>query len=133
MINHGLQSVQEHLGSLWSEWNGDKLPEYLRNLLTVPGEHVLVHRQIIVTNDSEAGFNDMGLRELSFRKLTKFDLLTHRERQVAGLLAAGNSHKEVARLLGVAPATVRNQTQSFYRKPGVKSCAQLAMIVKAIV
>ncbi|MCP4319044.1 MAG: hypothetical protein GY789_24395 [Hyphomicrobiales bacterium] len=37
------------------------------------------------------------------------DRLTARDGEVAQLLAAGNSHKEVARLLGVAPSTVRNQ------------------------
>lgn len=126
----GLQNIQEQLRSVWPEWSGDRLPEHLCNLLNVPGEHVLVDRQLIVTSQSAPGFNDMGLRELPLRNLTKFDLLTQREREVARLLASGRSHKETARLLGVAPATVRNQTQSIYKKLSVRSRAGLVMVVK---
>jgi len=127
----GLQSLLEKLGFLWPEWKGDRLPEPLRNLIRLPGEHVLVDRQLIVTCGPAPGINNMELHRLTLRQLTKFDLLTRREREVAGLLADGNSHKEAARVLGVAPATVRNQTQSIYAKMGVTSRAELALEVRS--
>ena len=40
-----------------------------------------------------------------------------------GLIACGNSNKEIARLLGVAPKTVDNQVQSIYAKADVRTRA----------
>jgi len=126
----GLQSLREKLGYLWPDWSGDRLPEHLRNLIPMPGEHLLVDRQLIVNCGLAPDISHMDLHRLTLRRLTKFDLLTRREQEVAGLLANGNSHKEAARILGVAPATVRNQTQSIYSKMGVTSRAELALEVK---
>ena len=55
--------------------------------------------------------------------------LSPREREVARALSEGHSHKEVARLLGLAPATVRNQTQSIYHKLGVDNRASLSAML----
>ncbi len=126
----GLQSLLARFGFLWPEWQSDRLPEHLGNLIHIPGEHVLVDRQLIVHCSPVGGLNNMGLLQLTVRRLTKFDLLTQREREVAGLLAKGSSHKEAARILGVAPATIRNQTQSIYSKMGVTSRVELALEVK---
>jgi HD-GYP domain-containing protein (c-di-GMP phosphodiesterase class II)/DNA-binding CsgD family transcriptional regulator len=49
--------------------------------------------------------------------------LSEREAEVLGLLARGNSNKQIARLLGVAPKTVDNQVQSIYAKAGVRTRA----------
>ncbi len=126
----GLRTLRDKLGYLWPEWTGDRLPEHLLNLIHMPGEHILVDRQLIVTCGPAPGGNHKQLQQLVLRRLRKFDLLTQREKQVAGLLANGNSHKEAARALGVAPATVRNQTQSIYAKMGVTSRAELVLQVK---
>ena len=45
---------------------------------------------------------------------------------MACILAEGKSHKEVARALGVAPSTVRNQTRSIYEKLQVDNRVALA-------
>ena len=71
----------------------------------------------------------MGLRRLTLRRLTQVDMLSPREREVARALSDGHSHKEVARLLGLAPATVRNQTQSIYQKLGVDNRASLSAML----
>lgn len=126
----GLQKLLEKIGYLWPEWKEDRLPDPLRNLIHIPGEHILVDRQLIVDCGPASGINNMKLHRFTVRPLTRFDLLTQREREVAGLLADGNSHKEAARILGVAPATVRNQTQSIYSKMGVTSRAELALQVR---
>jgi DNA-binding CsgD family transcriptional regulator len=125
----GLQNLKAQLGNIWPEWDGDRLPECLRALINQRGEHILVDRNILVRCEPASGLNPMGLHKLTLRRLTQFDLLTHRERAVACVLADGKSHKETARLLGVAPATIRNQTQSIYSKLGVDNRANLAAIV----
>lgn len=67
-------------------------------------------------------------RELLFvnaRTLCAADRLTPCEWQIAWLLARGDSHKEIARRLDRAPATVRNHIQAIYRRLGVGSVAAL--------
>jgi HD-GYP domain-containing protein (c-di-GMP phosphodiesterase class II) len=49
--------------------------------------------------------------------------LSDRECEVLGLIARGNSNKEIARLLGIAPKTVDNQVQSIYAKASVRTRA----------
>ena len=44
---------------------------------------------------------------------------------MAKLLAQGDTHKEIARLLQRSPATVRNHTQAIYEKLGVSHVAGL--------
>ena len=46
-------------------------------------------------------------------------------------MAIGKSAKEVARQLGLAPATIRNQTQSIYQKLQVDNRVALSAKVNA--
>ncbi len=125
----GLQNLREKLGNFWPDWDGNRLPKHLRKLIDQPGQHILVDSNLVVTCEAASGLNNMGLRKFTLRPLTLFDLLTHREREVATILATGRSHKEAARILGVAPATVRNQTQSIYMKLNVDNRVSLAVLV----
>jgi DNA-binding CsgD family transcriptional regulator len=52
--------------------------------------------------------------------------LGRRERQVAELYARGMDYREIARTVGVAPTTVRNQIRASFRKLGVTSKLDLA-------
>lgn len=54
------------------------------------------------------------------------DSLTPQERRVAEAFASGRNYKEVARLLGVSPATVRHHLRAVYVKLGVRDKAALA-------
>ena len=54
--------------------------------------------------------------------------LSHREREVAELFASGMTTKQVARVLGTSPSTVRNQIVRIYEKLGISSKAQLATL-----
>lgn len=51
--------------------------------------------------------------------------LTAREREVAGLLAAGHARGEVATRLGISLHTVISHTRNLYRKLGVRSRVEL--------
>lgn len=54
------------------------------------------------------------------------DELTHRQREVAGLLCStGLSYKEVAAKLDISEGTMRKHTENVYRRLGVHSRAEL--------
>jgi DNA-binding CsgD family transcriptional regulator len=55
--------------------------------------------------------------------------LTPAESRVLGLLAAGLSNLEIARRLGVAPSTIRIELTSIFRKLGVRTRLQAALLV----
>lgn len=53
------------------------------------------------------------------------DALSRRELEVAQLVTEGLTHKEIARSLDIAPATVRNHLQAIHERAGVHSNAEL--------
>lgn len=71
------------------------------------------------------------LTELRLVPQRASDKLSSREREIADLIAQGQTHKEIARALGLAPATVRNQTARIYGKVGVTSRAALTRALVA--
>lgn len=125
----GLTALRAQFGEVWPRWTGDHLPDQLARLIGCPGQHILPDRDLVVTVETSPRFQGMGLRRLTLRRLTRIDMLTPREREVARALSDGLSHKEVARILGLAPATVRNQTQAIYQKLGVDNRASLCAMV----
>ncbi len=128
----GLPLLRERFGQIWPRWTGDQLPGQLAGLIGTPGRHVLPDLDLSVSVEPAPRRQGMGLRRMTLRRLHRFDLLTSREREVARQLAGGKSAKEVARQLGLAPATVRNQTQSIYQKLEVDNRAALAAIVNRL-
>jgi len=125
----GLAHLRERFGQLWSRGDGDAVPRWLMDYVEAPGEHFLPDEQLVIKCEPADGTTGMGWQKLSIRPLQRLDLLSPREREVARALANGHSHKMVAKLLGIAPATVRNQTQAVYRKLGVDNRAALARLV----
>jgi DNA-binding NarL/FixJ family response regulator len=57
------------------------------------------------------------------------DRLGRREREVATMYARGMSYREIARLTGSAPTTVRNQLRAGFKKLGVNSKVELARLL----
>ncbi|MEX0340604.1 MAG: response regulator transcription factor [Arenibacterium sp.] len=121
----GLADLRERFGHLWSKRDGDQVPHWLMDYAQAPGEHMLPDQGLMIRCETSAPGTGLEWHKLTLRPLEKFDFLSAREKEVAFALANGNSHKMVAKLLGVAPATVRNQTQSIYRKLGVDNRAAL--------
>lgn len=122
----GLSNVHARFGHLWSRGDGDRVPRWLADYLDQPGEHVLIDRELVASCEYAATSDGQGLYKVSLRPMRRYDMLTQRERAVAGILASGKTHKETARLLGVAPSTIRNQTQSIYEKLCIDNRASLA-------
>lgn len=65
------------------------------------------------------------------RNLSPIDQLTRRERQVVENVCQGLSHKEIGRVLGLAPTTVSSHLYRAYDKLGVSSRSALARLVRA--
>ncbi|MBU0750530.1 MAG: response regulator transcription factor [Gammaproteobacteria bacterium] len=57
------------------------------------------------------------------------ELLTEREREVAQVVAAGASNKEIARELGITERTVKAHVGAVLDKLGVRDRLQLALVV----
>ena len=57
--------------------------------------------------------------------------LTKREREVAGLAAAGRSSRAIAQQLYLSERTVENHLQNVYTKLGVASRSELAEVLGA--
>jgi DNA-binding CsgD family transcriptional regulator len=104
----------------WPDWQGPALPSALRSAVregrgTFDGRHITAVLQ-----------PDGGRVLLTLRACPSDHCLTPRERAVASAYAAGHSHKEVARQLGLSPVTVRGYLRLAYQKLGVNDKAQLA-------
>ncbi|MDP2083871.1 MAG: helix-turn-helix transcriptional regulator [Gemmobacter sp.] len=103
--------------ALWSGWRGDAAPACFDTWL---GRRGL--RTVAVPSPLADGHM---LTELRLAPHRLSDDLTLREREVAVLISQGRTHKEIARLLGLSPATVRNHTARIYAKTQVGSRAAL--------
>jgi DNA-binding NarL/FixJ family response regulator len=55
--------------------------------------------------------------------------LTHRQQELARLVAQGLTNREIAHRLGISVFTVRHHVSNIMRKLGVRSRAQIAFIV----
>lgn len=71
----------------------------------------------------------VGLRRL--RPAPDLDRLTARQREVLGLLLEGRSNKEIGRLLGLSPFTVRNHVSDLFAALGVSSREAVRALVGA--
>lgn len=69
-----------------------------------------------------------GLRLLQLRPLVALDRLTPREREVAALLARGQSLKQAAQQLGISPSTADKLRAGAYAKLAVRNRARLAQV-----
>ena len=68
---------------------------------------------------------------LSLETQSRGAVLAPRERTAAMLFAAGHSYKEIARILGLSPATVRTYLRNCYLQLGVKSKVELGSVLSA--
>lgn len=115
----------EMLRREWVHWRGPELPGAIAATRARPhkwtGAHIAVRARQV---------KDMFL--LSIRTATAADRLTPREQQVAQQFARGMTHKEVARTLGISPATVRNHLQTVYGKLHIGDKAQLVEHIQGL-
>jgi len=108
----------------WPQWHGPRLLEPLAGLGNAA--HRYIGKAITVRF---VPVFDMFL--LKARLRTPVDDLSKRELEIARHFADGLSHKEIARDIGLAPATVRNNVGAIYLKLGINNKAELANLLSA--
>lgn len=110
---------------LWSGWYGTPArqarAESFDDFLDARGFNVLATPAPLTDGHQ--------LTELRLIPRRLLDRLSAREREVAELIAEGLTHKEIAREMGIAPTTVRNQTARIFEKAGVTSRAALTRAI----
>jgi DNA-binding CsgD family transcriptional regulator len=99
----------------WAQWAPPMLPQELMELVGQNRNGTYVGSAVQVTASQQG--NLLYLRISARRALPS--VLSAAERRVAGLAAQGLQYKEIARELGISPATVRNQLHAVYRKLGL--------------
>ena len=105
----------------WPEWNGPILPGIVRQRLLEETYETFAGRAIIL---SRQAFDELVL--LRVRPRSGVDDLTKRELEVAQQIAAGLSYKEIAQVMNIAPATVRNHIQAIHGRLQVRNNVELA-------
>ena len=129
--HHGVVSAaQEGFLALfrreWPGWHGPVLPDAVRGLLLGPegGRHT--GEQIVL---SVRHGHDVSL--LLIRERVVADDLRPRERAVAQLCAGGATYRDIAKTLGIAPATARNHIAAVHRRLGVSRNSEISALLAA--
>jgi len=105
----------------WPAWMPAVLPRPILEMAAEPGPHVYFGRTVVIRVETIADMLVLFARAKQVRHP-----LTPTERAVAANVAHGATYKEVARTLGLSPATVRNHMHSAYAKLGTHSKLVLA-------
>ena len=84
------------------------------------------------TRIAAKALRDLGVRAWRRGAGTRAtDGLSHREREVAGLIAAGSSNREIAETLVLSPKTVERHVTNILAKLGARNRTELASLVHA--
>lgn len=101
----------------WEQWTPPLLPRQLIDALKRRKEKIFIGASICVKASVQGKMICLVIAASKEKKIE----LSSAEFRVARLAAEGLQYKEIARELGVSPATVRNQLHTVYRKLGVSN------------
>lgn len=112
-------------------WPGGPLPEPLRPVLAARQGHWQGRQiEVVVQGPGAAGGGPSPAAcRITLRQRIGHGL-TRREETIARAYAAGDSYKEIARQLGLSPATVRGYLRGCYLKLGVSNKAALGGVFR---
>lgn len=124
MLHVAEPGFETHMRAEWPGWDGPFLPSPLRqahseNKTRYQGSRIKVRFERVCESTL-----------IIVARRAPCDALSERERVVAETFASGESYKEVARRLGMSPATVRHHLRSVYEKLGVSDKGELARLLK---
>lgn len=114
------------LREFWPGWKGDRLPEPLASR---KAGQVSLPAGVRFESREAPQFSGPPLFYLRLLAKDPCSNLTLRERQIVEHIANGLTHKEIARALGISPATARNHTQAVLTKLGARNKAALIKLV----
>ena len=90
-------------------------------------------RELLVSTHARLAFDrDFARVAVANPDVVSFEPLSERELEVLRLIAAGKSNKEIARLLVIAPGTVKKHLNNIYGKLGVHSRTQALVRANAL-
>lgn len=112
----------------WRQWAPPLLPRPLIDSLKQSKEKIFVGAEISVKASVQGKMIHLFIRRNSHTKIE----LSRTEYRVAQLAAKGLQYKEIAKQLGVSPATIRNQLHAVYQKLGVSNKTALANALSSI-
>lgn len=104
----------------WRAFDGANLPATVLAQLLASAEGIARLPRVVIRVRRL-----FGCLRLDAKPRTAADGPAPRRMDVAALHARGHSYKEIARMLGIAPATVRNHIAASYRSLGIASRAGL--------
>lgn len=113
------QGLSELLRREWPNWCGPLLPPPLLDHLR--GDSVFRGQRLTVRFHAVA---DLWLVDL--RPITDAGRLSPREAEIARRFSDGDSYKDIAKALTIAPSTARHHLREIYRKLDVSDKAELA-------
>lgn len=128
-ILHASPEALRLIGDRYQGWNVDYLPAELNVPTPYPAKRCIRDWGIVMEWTELAHRSGQPLFGVALRPASLADRLTSRERQIAEQIANGLTHKEIARLLDLSPATVRNHTQTILTKLGVHSKSRLSKVL----
>lgn len=113
------------LQSEWQEWTPPFLPQSLVAGLRSVSTKLYVGKEIAVCAEILDGILSLKIKKIKSSAVC----LTPAESRIAMLAVRGMQYKEIAKVVDVAPSTVRNQLHSVYRKLGVSNKTALAAAI----
>lgn len=127
MLYHVEPGFGRLLQAEWPDCDGRQLPASVRQHMQDPLHGRYLGKQIVLIPSQ---FKDLQI--LRARKRLPIDDLSGRELSIARYIAAGNTYKEIARLLSISPATTRNHIQRIHNRLKVRNNAELITQLKLI-
>jgi DNA-binding NarL/FixJ family response regulator len=115
----------------WHGWKAVYLPAELNSAPSFEQTRRLLELGVVFDRHQLENRSGSPLYGIALRRANAYDRLTVRERQIADEIANGRTHKEIAKILVLSPATVRNHTQAILMKLGLHSKAALAKQIHA--
>lgn len=122
ILHATLPDMSSLLANEWGSQAARRLPDAVSQSLWITGRY----RNHRLALDAER----FGHRLLVRAKVIPPVSLSSREMEVAWLYATGQSHKGVAKKLGISPTTVRTHLARTYQKLGISSKGALAIWLK---
>lgn len=127
LLHHADDAFTRLLREEWPAWTGPRLPAPLEEAVRKGSAQRYSGQRLVCKFDAQDDFTLVQVR-----RGAAVDRLTPREREIAAYTAQGLTHKEIARLLEVAPTTVRTHLIASCRRLGVKNKAQMAVLVHSL-
>ena len=119
--------LSELLSRAWPSWSGPWMPRDLWDAIARESSLRLVRGPLVLRfNAVEEGLL------LHVRESVPADALTSREREIAKAFSLGDTFRQIAEKLDIAPNTVRRHLTNVYEKLGISSKVELDRMTRGI-